>query len=40
MKKLCVVVADYYNDVSRMLLDGVIKASVDEKFDTIIHTFI
>ena len=33
MKKLCVVVADYYNDVSRMLLDGVIKASVDKKFD-------
>ena len=36
MKKLCVVVADYYNDVSRMLLDGVIKASVDEKFDGVI----
>ena len=36
MKKLCVVVADYYNNVSRMLLDGVIKASVDEKFDGVI----
>ena len=36
MKKLCVVVADYYNDISRMLLDGVIKASVDEKFDGVI----
>ena len=33
MKKLCVVVADYYNDIARLLLDGAIKASVKEKFD-------
>ncbi len=33
MKKLCVVVADYYNDIARLLLDGAIKASVDQKFD-------
>ena len=37
MKKLCVVVADYYNDVSRLLLDGVTRASVDEKFDGVIN---
>ena len=36
MKKLCVVVADYYNDIARLLLDGAIKASVDEKFDGVI----
>ena len=37
MKKLCVVVADYYNDIARLLLDGAIKASVDQKFDGVIN---
>ena len=37
MKRLCVVVADYYNDIARLLLDGAIKASVDEKFDGVIN---
>ena len=36
MKKICVVVADYYDDPSRLLLDGVTKASADEKFDGVI----
>ena len=37
MKKLCVVVADYYNDIARLLLDGAIKASEDQKFDGVIN---
>ena len=37
MKRLCVVVADYYNDIARLLLDGAIKASVDQKFDGVIN---
>ena len=36
MKKLCVVVAEYYNDIARLLLDGAIKTSVDKKFDGVI----
>jgi len=37
MKKLCVVVAEYYNDIARLLLEGATKASVDEKFDGVIN---
>ena len=31
MKKLCIVLADYYKDVSKMLLDGAYAENSDHK---------
>ena len=36
MKKLCVVLADYYKDVSKMLLDAAISEQVKNKTDCVI----
>ena len=36
MKKLCVVLADYYKDVSKMLLDGAISDQKKDRSDGVI----
>jgi len=36
MKKLCIVLADYYKDVSKMLLDGAISEQAKNRSDLVI----
>ena len=36
MKKLCIVLADYYKDISKMLLDGAISGQITERSDFVI----
>tara|TARA_Y100000590_G_scaffold399183_1_gene482146 strand:+ start:321 stop:737 length:417 start_codon:yes stop_codon:yes gene_type:complete len=36
MKKLCIVIADYYKDVSKMLLDGATSEKVKDRCDLVI----
>ena len=36
MKKLCIVLADYYRDVSKMLLDGAISEQAKNRSDLVI----
>ena len=36
MKKLCVVLADYYKDISKMLLDGAIAEQAKDRSDGVI----
>ena len=36
MKKLCIVLADYYKDISKMLLDGAASEQANDKCDLVI----
>ena len=36
MKKLCIVLADYYKDISKMLLDGAISGQIIDRSDFVI----